>query len=186
MKNPLVRLAFRAMAIRGKVSVPWSSWINGTSRIWSKNGLKIGDDVYIGKHCTIEVDGTIGRGVMIANNVGIIGRRDHRIREVGCLAVYCPWIGDGAYCPENNSITIGDDVWIGYGAIILSGIVISGGAVISAGSVVTKDVGPYSIVGGNPAKEIGQRFNAEECLDHERIVGETNGFGRHHARHRIL
>lgn len=54
---------------------------------------------------------------------------------------------------------IGNDVWIGFGAIILNGITVGNGAVIAAGSVVTKDVPPYCIVGGNPAKTIRNRFS---------------------------
>lgn len=54
---------------------------------------------------------------------------------------------------------VGNDVWIGFGATILNGVKISDGAVIAAGAVVTKDVPPYMIVGGNPAKVIRQRFS---------------------------
>lgn len=56
---------------------------------------------------------------------------------------------------------IGNDVWIGYGATILNGVTVHDGAVVAAGSVVTKDVEPYSIVGGVPAREIKKRFRKE-------------------------
>ncbi len=62
---------------------------------------------------------------------------------------------------SKGNITIGNDVWIGYGAIILSGVCIGHGAVIGAGSVVTKDVGNYEIVAGNPARLIRKRFDDE-------------------------
>ena len=55
---------------------------------------------------------------------------------------------------EEKPIVVGDDVWLGYGAIILPGVTIGDGAIIGAGTVVTKDVPPYAIVGGNPAKVI--------------------------------
>lgn len=58
-----------------------------------------------------------------------------------------------------GDIVVGDDVWIGYRSTILSGVTIGQGAVIAAGSVVTKDVPPYTIVGGNPAKIIKYRFD---------------------------
>lgn len=59
-------------------------------------------------------------------------------------------------------VEIGNDVWIGYDVKILSGIHIGDGAVVAAGSVVTKDVEPYSIVGGIPAKEIRKRFSEKD------------------------
>jgi phosphonate metabolism protein (transferase hexapeptide repeat family) len=57
-----------------------------------------------------------------------------------------------------HHVTIGHDVWIGHGAIVLPGRNIGNGAVIAAGAIVTKDVGPYTIVAGNPARVIRQRF----------------------------
>ena len=59
---------------------------------------------------------------------------------------------------NKGDIIIGNDVWIGYDAVIMAGVKIGDGAVIGARAVVTKDVEPYSIVGGVPAKEIRKRF----------------------------
>lgn len=62
---------------------------------------------------------------------------------------------------NKGNIIVGNDVWIGYKAIILSGVTIGDGAIIGTGAVVTKDVAPYTIVGGVPAKPIRKRFDDE-------------------------
>jgi len=59
---------------------------------------------------------------------------------------------------------VGNDVWIGYDSLIMPGVTIGDGAIIAARSVVVKDVAPYTVVGGNPAKEIRKRFD-EETID---------------------
>lgn len=63
---------------------------------------------------------------------------------------------------ERHFVTIGNDVWIGNNVLLLPGIHIGDGAVIAAGAVVTKDVAPYTVVGGVPAKEIRKRFRDEQ------------------------
>ena len=63
---------------------------------------------------------------------------------------------------KKGNITIGNDVWIGHGAIILSGVTISDGAVVGAGTVVSKDVPPYAIVAGNPFKILKYRFEENQ------------------------
>jgi len=62
---------------------------------------------------------------------------------------------------NKGDIVIGNDVWIGYETVIMAGVHIGDGAIIAAHAVVTKDVPPYTIVGGTPAKEIRKRFDAE-------------------------
>lgn len=65
------------------------------------------------------------------------------------------------YGGTNGDVVIGSDVWIGTNALILSGVTIGHGAVIASGAVVTRDVEPYSIVGGNPARHLRYRFDRE-------------------------
>ncbi len=64
---------------------------------------------------------------------------------------------------RSNRVTIGHDVWIGHGAIVMKGVTIGTGAVIASGAVVTKDVEPYQIVAGVPAKPIKMRFPEDVC-----------------------
>ena len=75
----------------------------------------------------------------------------------------CPRTGDSkeitSAWDNKGDIVIGNDVWIGFEAIILSGVTIGDGAIIGTRAVVTKDVPPYTIVGGVPAKPIRKRFS---------------------------
>ena len=68
---------------------------------------------------------------------------------------------EGKAYPNKGNIEIGNDVWIGYNATIMAGVKIGDGAIIATNSTVVSDVEPYSIVGGNPAKEIKKRFSPE-------------------------
>ena len=65
---------------------------------------------------------------------------------------------------NKGDIVIGNDVWMGYEAVIMAGVHIGDGAIIASRAVVTKDVPPYTIVGGTPAKEIRPRFDRETIL----------------------
>ena len=76
-----------------------------------------------------------------------------------------PWMEQ-----ERGPIVIGNDVWIGYGATILSGVTIGNGSVIGAGAVVASDVDPYSIVIGNPARIVRKRFEPETIEYLERLA----------------
>ena len=70
---------------------------------------------------------------------------------------------------NKGDIIIGNDVWIGYEAVIMAGVHIGDGSVIAARAVVTKDVPPYTIVGGTPAKKIRMRFEAETIAKLQQI-----------------
>lgn len=142
------------------------------SVVWAPRSLAVGDDTYIGRYCTIMCDGRIGRGVSIGNNVGLIGKYDHDFRAIGRPLRRAPWIGDADYHGPGLQceLVVGDDVWIGYGAVVLSGVTIGRGAIISAGAVVTHDVEPYDVVAGNPARKIGERFSRDARQEHEQRI----------------
>ncbi|MBX2843155.1 MAG: CatB-related O-acetyltransferase, partial [Flammeovirgaceae bacterium] len=67
----------------------------------------------------------------------------------------------GKEYPQKGDLVIGNDVWIGHNATIMAGVKVGDGAIIATNATVVKDVPPYTIVGGNPAKEIKKRFSEE-------------------------
>ncbi|WP_354068547.1 DapH/DapD/GlmU-related protein [Bradyrhizobium sp. LB5.2] len=163
----------RMLALRGNVRVGDNFHVGIGTFIWAPVGLTIGENVYVGRFCTIECSGSIGNGVLIANQVGIVGRRDHDYRALGVFVRDAPWIGSDRRLAEDpkSHIRIEDDVWIGYGAIILSGVKVGRGAIVAAGAVVVNDVEPYSVVSGNPAIAIKKRMSPEEIGRHEVLLG---------------
>jgi chloramphenicol O-acetyltransferase type B len=112
--------------------------------------VSLGDRVYIGQFSYLDGDITIGSDVLLAGSVAIVGG-DHVFRVPGVK------IRDGGR-EHWRPTRIGDDVWIGHGAIILNGTSVGKGAVVAAGSVVTRDVPPFVVVAGNPARVLGPRY----------------------------
>lgn len=156
-------LTFRQ--VRGRVSYGKGLRLGAGSLVSSPHGLVLGRHVSVGQRSLIEVDGHIGDYCLIARHVQIIGRNDHATDEVGRPMALSTWVGDREGKPTDE-VFIGDDVWIGAGAIILGGVRIGEGAIVAAGSVVTRDVGDFSIVAGNPARHVRQRFDADEARAH--------------------
>jgi acetyltransferase-like isoleucine patch superfamily enzyme len=163
---------YRRLAVGGRVTLGADVHIGPGSRLWAARGLSVGAETYIGRWCTIEADGQVGRGVLIANAVGIVGRYDHDFGAVGVPVRAAPWVGDPGFdrWRDQGEVAIGDDVWIGYGAIVLSRARIGRGAIVAAGAVVTSEVPPYEIWGGAPARRIGARFTPDEIVAHERAL----------------
>lgn len=161
------------------VNVKWRMYSIGKGfhagrgvQLWAKSKLQIGNNFYIGRYSQIECNTIIGNDVIFANHVALIGKYDHNFHQIGVPIRSASAIRDKDYNWKglDSTITIHDDVWIGYGAIVISGVTIGKGAIIAAGSIVTKNVKPYTIVAGNPAKSIGMRFNAEQIVQHEKIL----------------
>lgn len=121
------------------------------------NVTKLGNYCYIGRYCSLtKVD--IGHYCSIANNVSI-GQGEHDLSLISTHAVF---YDDAFDVLTKKPCSIGHDVWIGVDAVVLRGVKIGNGAVIGANSVVTKDVPPYAIVVGSPARIIKYRFTQEK------------------------
>lgn len=102
---------------------------------------------------------TIGNYVSIAPNVTFLSGVNHQIDTVTTFPFYSKLVGRSSKdALGKGPIVVDDEVWLGTGSTIFSGVTIGKGAVVAAGSLVTKDVAPYAIVGGNPAKLIRYRF----------------------------
>jgi len=120
-------------------------------------------NVYIGPRCDIYPKVRIGAYTMLANNISIIGG-DHAYNKPGIPITFS---GRSQIRPT----IIGRDCWIGAYSIIMCGVNIGEGSIIAAGSVVTKDVEPYSIYGGAPAKKIKERFKSENEVEiHKKML----------------
>ena len=117
----------------------------------------------------------IGNYVSIAQKVTFLLDVEHNTNTISTYPFNTKVLGLGDEAKSKGDIRIEDDVWIGYGATILSGVHIGQGAVIAAGAIVSKNVPPYAVVGGIPAKIIKYRFNKEiiefmETLDFSRLT----------------
>lgn len=135
------------------MSIVTGKYTYGTPMFWNEISNA---DLYIGKFCSI------------SQNVKILLGGNHRTDWVTTYPfghintdVFNKFDGSGTPTTKGDVI-IGNDVWIGEGAKIMSGVIIGDGAVIANNSHVVKNVEPYSIVGGNPAKHIRYRFTEEQ------------------------
>ncbi len=103
----------------------------------------------------------IGHFCSISDNVKFIINNDHPTNHISTYPFKARILHDKPEAISKGDIIVHDDVWIGINSTIMSGVEIGQGAIIAAGSVVTKDVPPYAIVGGVPAKVIKYRFEQE-------------------------
>lgn len=135
--------------------------INGNTKLFN---VKVGRYSYFSGGCISKA--VIGSFTSIGPNVVIGGLGKHPIDWMSTHPVFYSTLGQvsNSFAKENHfdeyaNVQIGSDVWIGANVLILDGVSISDGAIIAAGSVVVKDVMPYEIVGGVPAKSIRFRFD---------------------------
>lgn len=138
---------------------------------WQK--VSLGNNVYLGPNTRIvstRAEVIMYNNIMFGPGVSII-TGDHRYDIVGRTMIS---ITDAEKLPENDQdVIIESDVWIGANVTILKGVTIGEGSVVASCALVTKDVPPYSIVGGVPAKVISHRFIGEDITRHKEILNKT-------------
>ena len=122
------------------------------TEVWAPTLLEFGAGSTVGRHCLLDARGGIrlGRSVNVSSYAKLMSAK-HRTDDPGFVAEFEP-------------IVVGDRAWIALGATVLGGVTIGEGAVAAAGAVVSRDVEPYTIVGGVPARPIGERTRE---LDYE-------------------
>ena len=137
-----------------------------------KSPVRIGRFTYGIEHLVVREWGegaalNIGSFCSIATSVTVFLGGNHRLDWMTTFPfghIFQEQLGGcdiSGHPSTNGDVTIGNDVWIGHGSTIMSGVTIGSGAVIAANSMVVKDVMPYEVAGGNPAKVVKRRFNDE-------------------------
>ena len=124
----------------------------------------IGNDIAIGFRSTLGYNNLLSGAIKIGKycQIGVdvaFHASNHPISHLTTYINASLFNGALKKNKQENKITIGNDVWIGHGVIVVGNVTIGNGAIVAAGSVVTKNVAPYAVVAGVPAKEVKKRFS---------------------------
>ena len=153
-RSASVRLAKRLSGVHPSASIHWSSQVSRDFRAEKYT--------FVGPGCHIGPGTSVGAYSMLAPRVAVVGD-DHVIDRVG---VPIQFTGR----PPQQRTVIGTDVWVGYGVIIRRGVTIGDGAVIAAGAVVVRDVPPYEVWAGVPARHVRRRFSPGDQERHDQAL----------------
>lgn len=167
----------KKLVVGHKSNITLNSRFEGNNYIGSKTAFNgyLGFGSYVGRGSNIS--GKIGRYCSVADEVTVVNGFHPTRNFVSTHPAFYSLknsvnlsysdkniFEETRFADEKNkyAVEIGNDVWIGHGAVLLAGVKIGDGAIVAAGAVVTKDVEPYAIVGGAPAKLIRYRFSEEQ------------------------
>ncbi len=178
LKNFWLRCKWRKQVkVQKNCNIGYNSSFEGANYLGNGSVFSgaMGYGSYMGDHSNI--NGRVGRFTSIAGNVNVVNGFHptdtyvamHPSFYSDVCSVNIPPRGKTGFVehryadPEKkHAVVIGNDVWIGWGATLIAGVTVGDGAVIAAGAVVTKDVPPYTVVGGVPARPIKKRFSDEQ------------------------
>lgn len=155
-RKKLVNIASNASIRYAKINFEGNNTIADRTKV--SGNLTMGKGSTIGINCNLHGDITIGRFCQLGGYIGIYSS-NHPTNYITNFTSKGFLGGLLVSNTQKGKVTIGNDVWIGHGAVILKDVTIGHGAIIAASALITKDVPPYSIVGGVPAKIIKYRFN---------------------------
>jgi acetyltransferase-like isoleucine patch superfamily enzyme len=130
--------------------------------------VKLGLASFIGSFNTLNGNITIGRYCSFAPMVAIYGG-NHPVAYITSYTNSQLFDKKLKQNQSNRPVVIGNDVWLGHGITILPGVIIGNGAIVGAGAIVAKNVAPYSIVIGNPAREVKKRFSDQVIILLEKL-----------------
>ena len=141
----------------------WKPFFEGNNKV-PDNCHFLSDTIFIGYATTLGVNNWFGGNIKIGKYCQIgadvaFHASNHPISHLTTYINASLFNGALKKNKQEKKITIGNDVWIGHGVIVVGNITIGNGAILAAGSVVTKNVAPYAVVAGVPAKEVKKRFS---------------------------
>lgn len=166
LKSKIQSIFLRSIAFSARVEY---SHVSRKARVWRGCNLQhssMDDYSYLGPDSRL-IYGNVGKFCSIGGG-SVIGMGTHTLNHISTSSIFTAvsngtgskWTSIQTY-EEHTPVTVGNDVWIGIHSMIMGGVTIGNGAVVGAGAVVTKDVPPYAIVGGVPAKVIKYRFSED-------------------------